>query len=431
MSTLMLAILLGVAVVIFLSFGCSPSTEKASATPSEKPNEVTAADILGDPAYRAISYGGYRANSREVQPTIPQLKADMLLLQAMGIKVLRTYNTHLAQASNLLAAIRELKSEDPGFEMYVMLGAWINCKGAFTANPDHSAEDAEANAAEIARAVEMAKAYPDIVKVIAVGNEAMVKWAASYFVQPGVILKWVNHLQGLKANGELPESLWITSSDNFASWGGGGAEYHVEDLEQLLRAVDFVSLHTYPMHDTHYNPDFWGVTEAEAELPKTEQIEAAMERALEYAQQQYAQTAAYITGLGIEKPIHIGETGWATASNSFYGPGGSKATDEYKSAIYHKRMREWTDEDGISCFYFEAFDENWKDAGNPGGSENHFGLFTIDGKAKYALWDLVDAGVFKGLGRGGQPVTKTLDGDEAALLESVAAPPLMEESPAN
>ena len=94
-------------------------------------------------------------------------------------------------------------------------------------------------------------------------------------------------------------------------------------------------------------------------------------------------------------------------------------------------MREWTDEDGISCFYFEAFDENWKDAGNPGGSENHFGLFTIDGKAKYALWDLVDAGVFKGLGRGGQPVAKTLDGDEAALLESVAAPPLMEESPAN
>ena len=94
-------------------------------------------------------------------------------------------------------------------------------------------------------------------------------------------------------------------------------------------------------------------------------------------------------------------------------------------------MREWTDEDGISCFYFEAFDENWKDAGNPGGSENHFGLFTIDGKAKYALWDMVDAGVFKGLGRGGQPVTKTMDGDEAALLESVEVPPLMEEAPAH
>ena len=62
-------------------------------------------------------------------------------------------------------------------------------------------------------------------------------------------------------------------------------------------------------------------------------------------------------------------------------------------------MREWTTKTGLSCFYFEAFDEIWKDAPNPKGSENHFGLFTIDGKAKYALWDLVDEGVFDGLGR--------------------------------
>ncbi len=57
--------------------------------------------------------------------------------------------------------------------------------------------------------------------MIAVGNEAMVKWATAYYVQPSVILKWVNHLQDLKKKGELPKDLWITSSDNFASWGGG------------------------------------------------------------------------------------------------------------------------------------------------------------------------------------------------------------------
>ena len=91
----------------------------------------------------------------------------------------------------------------------------------------------------------------------------MVKWATSYFVQPGVILKWVNHLQELKATGELPKDLWVTSSDNFASWGGGDAEYHVEDLNKLIAAVDYLSVHTYPMHDTHYNPDFWGVFEGE------------------------------------------------------------------------------------------------------------------------------------------------------------------------
>ena len=56
-------------------------------------------------------------------------------------------------------------------------------------------------------------------------------------------------------------------------------------------------------------------------------------------------------------------------------------------------MREWTDAKGISCFYFEAFDEQWKDANHPEGSENHFGLITLDGQAKYALWDLVDSGI--------------------------------------
>ena len=69
--------------------------------------------------------------------------------------------------------------------------------------------------------------------------------------------------------------------------------------------------------------------------------------------------------LGINKPIHIGETGWATLSNEFYGNSGSKATDEYKSAMYYKLMREWSNKEGMSLFYFEAFDEQWKDSANP------------------------------------------------------------------
>ena len=124
----------------------------------------------------------------------------------------------------------------------------------------------------------------------------------------------------------------------------------------------------------------------------------------------------------IDKPVHIGETGWATASNSFYGPEGSKATDEYKEALYYKHMRDWTNADGISCFYFEGFDEQWKDAANPGGSENHFGLINLKSQAKYAIWDLVDEGVFDGLTRDGKPITKTFDGDKEALMKEVLVP---------
>lgn len=396
-----------------------------SCTPeSQQQPTKTAAEILGNPHYQAISYGGYRENTRDIQPTLPQLKADMKILSAMGIGLLRTYNVHLDEAANLLQAISQLKEEDPEFEMYVMLGAWIDCKNAWTDHPDRIRdEESERNATEIARAVELTKKYPDIVKLIAIGNEAMVHWAWDYYVEPGIILKWVNHLQDLKKSGELPETLWITSSDNFASWGGGGEEYHKDELNELIRAVDFISMHTYPMHDTHYNPDFWGVPEEEQHLSDMEKIHAAMQRSFAYAKKQYQSVVDYMHSIGENKPVHIGETGWATISNEFYGDEGARAIDEYKAALYYWKIRDWTQQNGISCFYFEAFDEQWKDAANPLGSENHFGLINLQAQAKYALWDLVDEGIFDGLTRDGQPITKTYGGNKEIMMEQVKVPP--------
>jgi exo-beta-1,3-glucanase (GH17 family) len=412
-----LPLIISVFFAVLLTTSCIQSPQK-----EEISSGKTAKEILGNPDYQAISYGGYREISRDLEPTIAELKEDMKIMSAMGIKIIRTYNVTFPQAANVLKAISELKLEDPGFEMYVMLGAWIDCKNAWTEAPIRDMESEE-NEKEIGRAVALARQYPDIVKIIAVGNEAMVKWAWSYFVEPGIILKWVNHLQNLKKTGVLPETLWITSSDNFASWGGGDSEYHVDDLNQLIQAVDFISMHTYPMHDTHYNPDFWGVLEAEEGLTDLEEIDKAMERARDYAISQYESVVNYMKSQGVDKPVHIGETGWATQSNEFYGDSGTRATDEYKSALYHNLMRSWTNEAGISCFYFEAFDEQWKDAKNPLGSENHFGLFNLQSQAKYAMWDLVDSGKLDGLTRGGKPITKTYNGDKAALLNEVKIPP--------
>ncbi len=409
--------LLTISCMTFLLLACASAPKSA---------EKTAAEILGNPDYLAISYGGYREKSRDIQPTIAQLQEDMKILSAMGIKLLRTYNVHHDEAANLLESIRLLKSEDAGFEMYVMLGAWIDCQNAWTNLPHRIRnKESERNATEIKRAVELTRQYPDIVKIIAVGNEAMVHWAWNYYVEPGIILKWVNHLQDLKKSGELPADLWITSSDNFASWGGGGVEYHKDDLNKLIEAVDFISMHTYPMHDTHYNPDFWGVPDDEENLSEAEKIESAMRRARDYAIGQYEGVVNYMQSLGVDKPVHIGETGWASVSNEFYGDEGARAIDEYKAARYYWDMREWTNKAGISCFYFEAFDEQWKDAANPAGSENHFGLINLKGKAKYALWDLLDAGVFEGLTRDGQPITKTFNGNKDSLMKIVKVPPTM------
>lgn len=383
-----------------------------------------ASEILGNAHYQAISYSGYRHATRDSVPTIEQIKEDLLLLSALNIKLIRTYDTQSPQTWNILHAIDQLKKEKENFEMYVMLGAWIDCLHARTDSAVHHLEDAEANAKEINLAIEMTQTYPDIVKVIAVGNEAMVHWATSYFVTPNIILNWVNHLQNLKQVGALPQDLWITSSDNFASWGGGSTDYHNPDLEALIKAVDFVSLHTYPFHDTHYNPTFWQHPDQHAPQTNNPDLlivycQEAIQKSVLYAQSQYEATANYVHAIDKTKPIHIGETGWASSDAHLYGNQGSKAADEIKEALYYRAMRQWTNRKGITCFYFEAFDEPWKDAMHPLNSENHFGLFTVEGKAKYVLWNEVDKGTFNGLTRNNAPIKKTYNGQDSLLYAPI------------
>ena len=383
-----------------------------------------AKDIIGNNSYPAISYGGYRGKSRDIQPSIEDIKEDLKIMFAQGFRVIRTYDLHHPFAENTLKAISELKNSDADFEMYVMLGAWIQCKDAFTDLPIHNEEDLEGNKVEIAEAVRLAQNYQDIVKVIAVGNEAMVHWATSYHLEPKYILKWVKHLQDLKINGTINNNIWITSSDNFASWGGGSEEYHNDDLDELIRSVDYVSMHTYAFHDTYYNPIFWNLSENSEDLSKKDIIKKAIQKAVEYELNQFNSVQEYIHRIDSSKQVHIGETGWSSVASDLYGYGGTEAADEYKLGLYYEMITDACLAKSISCFYFSAFDEPWKDSQNENGSENHFGLFTIHGEAKYPLWEKVDQNVFDGLSRGGNPIKKTFNGDFDALLQTSNLPPI-------
>ena len=383
-----------------------------------------AKDIIGNNNYPAISYGGYRGKSREIQPSIEDIKEDLKIMFAQGFRIIRTYDLHHPFAENTLKAISELKNSDPDFEMYVMLGAWIQCKDAFKDVPIHNEEDLEGNKVEIAEAVRLAQDYQDIVKVIAVGNEAMVHWATSYHLEPKYILKWVKYLQDLKINGTINNNIWITSSDNFASWGGGSEEYHNDDLDELIKSVDYVSMHTYAFHDTYYNPVFWNPSGDLEDLSKKDIIKKAIQKAVEYELSQFNSVQEYIHGIDSSKQVHIGETGWSSVASDLYGYGGTEAADEYKLGLYYEMITDVCVAKSISCFYFSAFDEPWKDSQNENGSENHFGLFTVYGEAKYPLWKKVDQNVFDGLSRGGNPIKKTFNGDFDALLETSNLPPI-------
>lgn len=379
--------------------------------------------LLGNDEILAISYSGHRKVPRSVEntPSLEETKEDLRILAAMGIKLLRTYNTTIyPHSERVLQAIRELKQEDTGFEMYVMLGAWIQCVGAFTEGADHSVEDAEFNQREIDTAIRLAEEYADVIRVIAVGNESMVTWQGHY-VPSATILRWVTYLQEARDRGDLPASTMVTTSANWAALGGEES-YRNEALVELLTRIDFVSLHTYAFHDTYYNPALqWAPPPEETDRPLVDQIDRAVERAIGLQESQVRAVQEYLDSIGVEKDIHIGETGWASLDNSHYGDEGTRAAQEYIAERFHTAVREWTRKSKRTCFYFEAFDEPWKSEGTA-GSEGHFGLLTVDGQAKYAIWNLVDAEAFEGLSRGGNPITKTYDGDESALLDRLASP---------
>jgi exo-beta-1,3-glucanase (GH17 family) len=408
-------------------------------TPATFPTARNGDALLGNPNYQAVSYGAWRADDRadgNDVPSVEMQKEDMKILSAMGIKVIRTYNTQgykgtdgQTNTENLLQAIDELMLEDENFEMYVMLGVWIDALNSWTGNPIDPSTGNQANDLEMAKAKELALAYPDIVKVIAVGNESMVDWATSYHVQPGVVLDYVEDLQTWKLEDESTADLWVTSSDNHAVWAGTGHIGAQEDLDALIRAVDYVSLHTYAMHDTYYHPEFseqWKVPESQQGWDTTAQVDAAMERAYDYTIDQIAVAQAYVNSVDATKPIHIGETGWTTSTGDWkFGAAGTHAADEYKQKRFYEDMRQFADEFGASLFFFQAFDEPWKGGTDLTDPEKHFGLIDINGNVKYVAWDKVDALNDLGLTRGQdvQVFTQSYGGDLPSLMETVLPPP--------
>ena len=64
--------------------------------------EVSAKVILGNQEYLAMSNGGYRHADHSIEPTMEELKEDMKILSAMGIKLIRTYKLLKPQAANLV-----------------------------------------------------------------------------------------------------------------------------------------------------------------------------------------------------------------------------------------------------------------------------------------------------------------------------------------
>jgi exo-beta-1,3-glucanase (GH17 family) len=82
------------------------------------------------------------------------------------------------------------------------------------------------------------------------------------------------------------------------------------------------------------------------------------------------------------KKIIITEAGWPTyTEGDLHFP---QAGNEVKQKQYFFDLMKWSEENNVIVFNFEAFDEPWKGT----GTEGHWGLFSVNRKAKLAMQEL-------------------------------------------
>jgi exo-beta-1,3-glucanase (GH17 family) len=140
----------------------------------------------------------------------------------------------------------------------------------------------------------------------------------------------------------------VTFCDNYVSW--------LYKLEKLVPEVDFISIHTYPV---------WEYKQ--------------IGEALNYSKENYYSVAEKYPG----KAVVITEAGWATQSSG-RGIDPGNVNEEFQK-IYYEMLMDWSMNENIPAFFFEAFDEPWKGSSEPLEPEKHWGLFFPDRTPKIAI----------------------------------------------
>lgn len=280
----------------------------------------------------AICYGPHRDGQRPggPSPTAAEIREDLhLMIQHWHL--LRIYGSS-EFAETMLAVIR-----DDGLDLKVMLGAWIA-----PADP--------ANRREVAAAIRLANAFPEIVVAVSVGNETQVSWSA-HRSPPDTMIA---HVRRVRAGVAVP----VTIADDFAYWNS-------PDSGVLAREIDFITMHAHPL---------WNGLQLEEALPWLKDRLAAVQV------------------MHPDRPVVIGETGWATSVHA----SGEQAElirgrpGEREQRQFFRAVREWADAERRVVFYFEAFDENWKGGPHADEVEKHWGLFDARRSAKAAVTSIDD-----------------------------------------
>jgi exo-beta-1,3-glucanase (GH17 family) len=285
----------------------------------------------------SLAYSGYR-NGQSPNTSIYPSNAEVLQdLQMVGQKwgIIRGYR--VIEAQQALEVIRE-----NNLPIKVFMTAWMG-------------SDSAANTTEINAAIALANnpMYAPYIEAVIVGNECQVSWS-DHLVPTSELIA---DIRLVKTSISQP----VTVADNWYWWSGGDANGASAPL--VANEVDFILGHFYPMMEEVINGSDTGVT-----------IANAMQRTItEYQTVKDKYPVKYVA---------IGEAGWATAG-TFDQTLAGQATQPNQQT-YYQQLTAWAQENKVRTFWFEAFDENWKDPTGE-GLEAHWGLFTADRQPKLVV----------------------------------------------
>ncbi len=313
-------------------------------------------------ARKAVAYGAYRTarNPSELAgEVIPpeNLRQDLDLMLAAGFRMIRLFSSDDKVARQTLQVIA-----DNNLNMKVQLGAFIR-GDAYAAEADLPAIYAD-NERSIAQAVALANnpAFRDIILAVSVGNETQVDFAGER-TRPATLARY---LRTVRSQITQP----VTTDDNWKAWA--------EMPAAITNEVDFVSIHTYPILDTFFDPDL--IDWRQKDVPEAERAMAMVDAIFDEAKSQYRQARAALDRKGLTYlPITVGETGW-----NVFDPRLAFRASPVNQKMYYDRVTAWAAEGRAgngpkAVFYFVAFDEPWKQL------DDGWGLFNKDRQARYAI----------------------------------------------
>ena len=278
----------------------------------------------------AVSYGCYRAGQEpgKTGPTKAEILEDLNII-ANYWNLIRVYNAD-DDAERILEVITE---NDLPIKM--MLGIWLS-------NEEKHPEQKPENIRNVLRGIQLANRFSHIIRAVNVGNEAQVFWSWHKMN----VENQLRYIRAIRNNTTVP----VTIADDYNFWNKPEAQRVAEEL-------DFIVTHIYPL---------WNGKTLDSAIPW-------MDSTFKDIQKRYP-----------DKQIVLGETGWATTYNpDKKGPGeqGDLIKGKVGLAAQEKYLvlhNDWVNQNKVTTFLFEAFDEPWKGGGvnSPANEiEKHWGVF--------------------------------------------------------